>query len=215
MNNLIRNSILSISFVLISMTAYAGGDAAKGETLAASCASCHGDDGNSPSPLFPKIAGLGEKYLFKQLLDIQTGVRPVAEMAGQLDGKSKQDLMDLAAFFASKQIQLSGAKEIEVQVNSGAKVDGLELGARIYRAGNHETKVPACSGCHSPRGLGNAPAAFPRLSGQHADYIAKQLKEFRAGNRTNDSDARIMRSVAANMSDAEIEAVANFIAGLH
>lgn len=191
------------------------GDPAAGEAQATACAACHGDDGNSPAPSFPKIAGLGEKYLTKQLKDIQSGARPVVEMTGLLDGKSEQDLKDLAAFYNSKPLQLSGSKPLEVKINAGIKVDGLVLGERVYRSGNLETKVPACTGCHSPSGMGNAPAAYPRLSGQYAEYIAKQLRAFRAGERTNDGDSKIMRQVAEHMSDAEIDAVANYIAGLN
>lgn len=198
-----------------SQLSLAQGDVANGEKLSAACASCHAADGNSPLSMFPKIAGLGEKYLLKQLKDIQDGSRTIPEMAGQLDGKSEQELKDLAAFFASKTTQLSGAKELQVQVNSGIKVDALKLGEKVYRAGNQETKVPACSGCHSPRGLGNNPAGYPRLSGQYADYIEKQLKDFRAGNRTNDGESMVMRAVAEHMSDAEIKAVANYISGLN
>ncbi|MFT5084575.1 MAG: cytochrome c553, partial [Lentisphaeria bacterium] len=122
---------------------------------------------------------------------------------------------DLAAYYASQSMQITGAKEIQVQVNSGAKVDGLALGARVYRSGDLDNGVAACAGCHSPRGLGNAPASFPRLSGQYAEYIEKQLRAFRAGDRTNDGDAMIMREVTAKLSDAEIIAVSNFIAGLN
>ncbi|MBX2810134.1 MAG: cytochrome c4 [Cellvibrionaceae bacterium] len=200
--------------VLASDTVTAVGDASAGEAQAAVCAGCHGADGNSPAPSFPKIANLGEKYLFKQLQDIQSNARPVVEMTGLLDGKSEQDLRDLAAYYDGQVLQLSGASPQEVRVNAGIKVDGLVLGERIFRAGNLQTAVPACSGCHSPRGLGNGPAAYPRLGGQYADYIAKQLRAFRSGERTNDGDAQIMRQVAAQMSDAEIDAVANYISGL-
>ncbi|MGH1487710.1 MAG: c-type cytochrome [Cellvibrionaceae bacterium] len=191
------------------------GDPAAGEAQAAVCAGCHGSDGNSPAPSFPKIAGIGEKYITKQLKDIQSGKRAIVEMTGLLDGKSEQDLKDLAAFYNSKAMQLSGAKPLEVRVNAGIKVDGLELGARVFRAGNLETGVPSCSGCHSPRALGNEPAGYPRLSGQYSEYIAKQLRAFRAGERTNDGESRIMRQVAEHMSDAEIDAVANYISGLN
>ena len=211
------------------------GDPAAGEAQAAVCAGCHGADGNSPAPSFPKLAGLGEKYLTKQLKDIQagnlqmaalqsgeidekdlkSGTRPVAQMIGMLDGKSEQDLKDLAAFYNSKPMQLTGSKPLEVRVNAGIKVDGLVLGERVFRAGNLETGVPACTGCHSPRGLGNEPAGYPRLSGQYADYIAKQLREFRGGIRVNDGDSNTMRQVAELMSDAEIDAVANYISGLN
>lgn len=191
------------------------GDPSAGEKQATTCIACHGNDGNSPAPNFPKIAGLGEKYLLKQLQDIQSGIRPIVEMSGLLDNKSVQDLKDLAAFFNSNTMQLSGAKPQEVRINAGIKVDGLTLGARVFRAGNLETGVPSCTGCHSPRGLGNEPAAYPRLSGQYAEYIAKQLRAFRAGERTNDGDSKIMRQVAEYMSDAEIDAVANYISGLN
>lgn len=208
--------ILSYTPASWSTDVSTSGDPAAGEAQAAVCSGCHGADGNSPTAAFPKIAGLGEKYLTKQLLDIQTGARVIPEMAGLLDGKTEQDLKDLAAFFNSKTTQLSGAKPQEVRVNAGIKVNGLALGERVYRAGNLATGVPACSGCHSPRGLGNEPAGYPRLSGQYSEYIAKQLRAFRAGERTNDGgDAKIMRQVAQHMSDAEIDAVANFISGLN
>jgi cytochrome c553 len=153
--------------------------------------------------------------LIKQLQDIKSGSRKIVEMTGLLDNMSDQDLADMAAFFDQKPLQLSGAKELKVRVNSGIEVDGLELGQKVFRAGNPSVGMPACTGCHSPRGLGNSPAGYPRLSGQHADYIEKQLRDFRAGNRVNDGDSKIMRQVAQHMSDAEIKAVANYIAGLN
>ena len=207
--------IVVLMFFSTNNVSAAPGDPAAGEQQAAICSACHGSDGNSLVPNFPKLAGLGEKYLLKQLKDIQSGARSVAEMTGVLVGKSEQDLADLAAFFNSKPLQLSGAKPQEVRINAGIKVDGLTLGARVFRSGNLETGVPSCTGCHSPRGLGNEPAAYPRLSGQHPEYIAKQLRAFRAGERTNDGDSKVMRQVAEHMSDAEIDAVANYISGLY
>lgn len=192
-----------------------GGDISAGEAQAGACAACHAADGNSTVPSFPKLAGLGEKYLTKQLRDIQSGIRVIAEMTGLLDGKSEQDLKDLAAFYNSKTMQLSGAKALEVRINAGIKVDALVLGERIFRAGNLNTGVPSCTGCHSPRGLGNEPAGYPRLSGQYSEYIASQLRKFRAGERTNDGESSVMRQVAEQMSDAEIDAVANYISGLN
>ena len=191
------------------------GDAVAGEAKSASCAACHGADGNSPVPSFPKLAGLGEKYLFKQLRDIQSKKRDIPQMAGLLDSMNNKDLRDIAAYYNSKTMQISGAKAIEVQVNSGIKVDGLELGERVFRAGNRDSGVPACTGCHSPNGLGNEPAGYPRLSGQYAEYIEAQLRAYRSGDRTNGGDTKVMRQVAQYMSDAEIIAVANYIAGLN
>jgi cytochrome c553 len=183
------------------------GDAAAGKNKSVACGACHGADGNSPAP-FPKLAGQGEKYLFKQMQDIRDGARSVATMVGQLDGKSDQDLRDIAAYFASQQ-------------NSGGqtKPELLELGAKIYRGGVAERNVAACIACHSPTGQGNAPAGFPALAGQHAQYIADQLRAYRKGyedetGRTND-DAKIMRTTAFGLSDKEIEAVSSYVAGLH
>jgi cytochrome c553 len=215
MSNSLRTFLLVLGLTSVIPAALAAGDAAKGEKLAATCAACHGADGNSPAPSFPKIAGLGEKYITKQLVDIKTKVRVVPEMTGLLDNSSEQDLADMAAFFAGKPLQLAGAKKLEVQMNSGGKIDALVLGERLYRAGNIATKTPACTGCHSPKGLGNEPAAFPRLSGQYAQYIEKQLRDFRGGNRVNDGEAQVMRKVAENLSDSEITALANYIAGLN
>lgn len=200
-----------LGLTLASSLVFAGGDAAAGQAKTAMCAGCHGADGNSPAPTFPKLAGQGEKYLTKQLRDIKSGERPVMEMTGMLNAFSDQDLADIAAYFASKTIQMAGAKE-----------EKLDVGERVYRGGNIETGVPACTGCHSPAGNGNAPAGYPALGGQFAQYTAKQLRAFRTGAhdpenqaaRTNDGDAKIMRGVAAQMSDVEIDAVANFIAGL-
>lgn len=215
MSNSLRTFLLVLGFATLAPVAHAVGDAARGEALVATCAACHGADGNSPAPNFPKLAGLGQKYLSKQLVDIKTGVRVVPEMIGLLNDASEQDMEDMAAFYAAKPMQLSGAKNLKVRMNSGVEVDALELGEKIFRAGNLETNTPSCTGCHSPRGLGNAPAAFPRLGGQHAQYIEKQLRDFRSGARVNDGEAQIMRKAAEHLSDAEIVALANYIAGLN
>ncbi|MFT6253841.1 MAG: cytochrome c553 [Granulosicoccus sp.] len=221
-NMINRHTLFSIAAIVFSMSSTAmasddvtPGDPEVGKALSASCAACHGNDGNSPAPSFPKIAGLGENYLYKQLQDIQSGSRAIVAMTGQLNGKSDQDLRDLAAYFDSQTLQIAGAKEAKVRVNAGIEVDALTLGEQVYRAGNSEVGIPSCMGCHSPRGLGNAPAGYPRLGGQYAEYIALQLRSFRAGERTNDGDSKIMRSVAEHMSDAEIDSVANYISGLN
>ncbi|MBU6951565.1 cytochrome c [Hahella sp. HN01] len=184
--------------------AHAEGDPKAGQTKSAVCAACHGADGNSAVPNFPKLAGQGERYLIKQIHDIKSGNRAVPEMAGLTDNLSDQDIEDIAAYFASQPATVGSASEAT-----------LEKGESLYRAGNAAKGIPACSGCHSPNGSGNFPAGFPRLSGQHSDYVAKQLQSFRSGDRSNDGETRIMRDIAANMSDAEIKALANYILGLH
>lgn len=233
MNYLVKKALFSLGLIAMAQGVYASsaakvtGDAKAGQAKAAVCGACHGADGNSAAPNFPKLAGQGERYLIKQIHDIKAwdaetdaakkpmAGRAVLEMTGLLTNLSDQDIADIAAFFASQNTQLSGAKKTEVQVNSGLKVDSLELGAKVYRSGNLANGVPACSACHAPDGKGNAPAGFPRLSGQHPDYIEKQLTNFRSGNRVNDGDTSPMRSIADKMSDAEIKAVANYIAGLN
>lgn len=184
------------------------GDAAAGEPLTAMCAACHGADGNSLAPTFPKIAGLGERYLYKQLLDIRDGARPIPTMVGQLDDMTNQQLADIAAYYA--EMPISGSQ---------ADPELVALGEKVYRAGIADRKVAACIGCHSPNGKGNGPAGYPALAGQHPEYIATQLREYRKGyedptGRTNDGDTKIMRSNAFGLSDMEIEAVASYAAGL-
>ena len=214
MNSIIKKAALALGMVAFAQVGHAAGDASAGQAKAALCVACHGADGNSPAPTFPKIAGLGEKYLLKQMHDIKSGDRSVPEMTGMLDNMSDQDMEDIAAYFASQNIQISGSEAFSVMLNNGDNVDGLELGRKIYRAGNAASGVPACMGCHSPTGQGNAPAGYPRLSGQYAEYVEKQLKAFRTGTRANDGDARTMRTVARQLTDAEIKAVANYVAGL-
>lgn len=212
------NKILKLYVCLLALgfaaQATADGNPDTGEAKAAVCAACHGADGNSSAPTFPKLAGLGENYLAKQMRDIKTGSRKVVEMSGLLDSLSDQDLQDIAAFYDSKKRQMSGAREITL-AGIDNPVEVLAMGERVYRGGNINNGVPACTGCHSPAGNGNAPGGFPALGGQHSEYIEKQLLMFRNNERTNDGDKKVMQGVAANLSDKEIKAVANYIAGLH
>jgi cytochrome c553 len=210
MMKIVNSFIFALSLALAPFS-FAAGDADAGKSKSTTCAACHGADGNSPAPTFPKLAGLGEKYLFKQMQDVKAGARKIPEMTGMLDNLSDQDLADIAAYYSAQQRQLSGAKDVK-----------LDLGEKIYRAGNLETGVPACTGCHAPSGNGNAPAGYPAIGGQFSAYIAKQLRAFRTAahdpedptGRANDGDIAVMRGVAARMTDQEIDAVANFIAGL-
>lgn len=222
----VKHLLLALGALVVFPATAVAGDPDAGADKVAVCAACHGDDGNSLSPNFPKIAGMGEKYLLKQLRDIRawdietdpdrkrTTGRPLVEMTGMLRNMDDQDLKDIAAYYAQHEMRITGAVEKEVQLNSGQRVDSLALGEQIYRAGNHRTGVPACAGCHAPDGSGNAPAAFPRLSGQYPEYIEQQLRAFRGGDRVNDGEQMMMRLAAERMSDAEIEAVANYISGL-
>ncbi|MDO9475622.1 MAG: c-type cytochrome [Pseudohongiella sp.] len=197
-------SLASILIAVTSLTAQAAGDAAAGERKAAVCAACHGADGNSAIGSNPKLAGQNERYLLKQMHDVKSGARPIAMMTGLLDNLSEQDLADIAAFYASKVVTVNGANP-----------DLIETGERIYRAGVEELGIAACSACHAPTGSGVAQAGFPALGGQHAEYISTQMKAFRAGTRNNDGDPAPMRIIAERLTDAEIEALANYVSGLH
>ena len=180
------------------------GDAAAGQAKTAVCGACHNPDGNSLVPNFPKLAGQGQRYLEKQLHDIKSGKRVVLEMTGMLAPFTEQDLADIAAYYAGQKSSV-GAADPQL----------VERGRALYNGGDLGKGMPACTGCHSPDGAGLALAGFPHLSGQHAQYVAKQLTDFREGNRTNDGDAMTMRSIAAKLGNKDIEALSSYIQGLH
>ncbi|MCY1413522.1 Cytochrome c4 [compost metagenome] len=180
------------------------GDAAAGQAKTAVCGACHNPDGNSLAPNFPKLAGQGEKYLEKQLHDIKSGKRTVLEMTGMLAAFNDQDMADIAAYFASQKGSV-GAADPKL----------VERGRALFNGGDIEKGLPACTGCHSPNGAGLALAGFPHLGGQHSQYVAKQLTDFREGNRTNDGDATTMRTIASKLSNKDIEALSSYIQGLH
>jgi cytochrome c553 len=212
-----KRSFLTLICLMASLSAtqaLATGDAAAGESKVAMCSGCHGSDGNSMVSAFPKLAGLGEKYMTQQLRLIKSGERVIVEMTGMLIASSDQDLQDMAAYYDSKTRQVSGAQDITL-VGISNPEEALDYGENIYRGGNMKTGVASCTGCHSPSGNGNGPAGYPGLGGQHADYIAKQLLAYRRGERASGGNASIMQGVAANLSDKEIKAVANYISGLN
>ena len=154
--------------------------------------------------VYPKLSGLGEKYLYRQLVAIKSKERNIPEMTGILDNMSDQDLQDLAAYFDSQEM-----------VVSQADPDLVDQGSALYRGGNMATGVPSCAGCHSPQGVGNEPAGYPALGGQNAEYLVKQLKAYRDGERNSGVNASIMMDVASKLTDAEIEAVSSYISGLN
>jgi len=191
--------MLSLGLVV---TAQAG-DAASGKQLSASCAACHGSDGNSPAASFPKLAGLGEKYLLKQLKDFKSGARANPIMAGQVAVLNESQMGDVAAYYASQTRSVGYAAK-----------DKVALGEKIFRAGNKATGVPACLACHGADGQGMSAAGFPALGGQHGDYIKAQLVAFQEDKRTNDA-SKVMRDIAGRMSNKEVSAVSSYIQGLH
>lgn len=176
-----------------------------GRALSVPCTACHGTDGNTLTPEYSNLAGQGEKYLYKQLLHIQSGKREIVLMAGQLTNFDDQDLRNLAAYYASLPGRIGQSKE-----------EGLEQGESIYRGGIPDKQVAACTACHAPNGNGNMLAGFPRLSGQPVEYTIAQLKAYREQQRTTDEDFNnMMQDIAAKLTDTEIEAVANYMTGLY
>ena len=201
-NRFVLAAIFSVSAALAATTSLAAGDAAAGKTKAAACAACHSADGNSVNPVWPKLAGQHAPYLVKQLANFKAGERNNAMMAPMAAPLSEQDMADIAAYFSG-------------QTQNGGKADPalVAAGEKLFRGGNATTGVAACMGCHGPNGMGNPPANFPRLSGQHAAYTVTQLKTFRSGERANDA-GMMMRNIAARMTDDEMKAVASYIEGL-
>jgi len=191
--------ILAASLVTIG-----AGNADSGKDKVATCVACHGQDGNSMVGLWPSLAGQNANYLVRQLQHIKSGKRSIDVMVGLLDNFSKEDLEDIAAFYASKKNTIG-------QVDA----DKVELGRKLYYSGSLEKGIPACTACHSPKGNGNAPAGYPLLSGQQAEYIAKSLKNYRSGERDNDESSQMMMAIAYKLDDVEIEALSSFINGLH
>ena len=180
----------------------AAGDPEAGQQAAATCAACHGADGNSSDPQYPKIAGLGERYLEKQLIEYKDGTRENAIMAGMVAALSEEDIANLAAYFASQSTS-----------EGTAEADLVDHGQALYRGGDLDRQIAACTACHGPSGKGIPGAAFPPLAGQHSDYVAAQLMAFRSGTRVNDPQ-QMMRNIAIRLSDADIRALASYVQGL-
>ncbi|MCF8179117.1 MAG: cytochrome c4 [Sulfuritalea sp.] len=184
------------------------GDAARGQTIASTvCVACHGPDGNSPAAANPKLAGQHAEYLLKQMKNFKAaeGKQPErvnAIMNGMIAAFDEGQMRDLSVYF-SEQTQKGEAAKNEATV---------EIGRNLYRAGDQSKGLPACAACHGPAGAG-MPAQYPRIGGQFAEYIEAQMKSFREGSRANDP-SKMMRMVAIKMTDAEIKAVSDYIAGL-
>jgi len=195
---------VSVAAALFSggVEAQVAGDAAAGAGKVTICLACHGPNGNSVVPMFPKLAGQHAQYISKQLADFKSGARANDQMTPQAALINEKDIPDIAAYYSTQQ-----------QTPGTADPTLAEQGKHIYRGGNPAAGVPACTGCHGPSGLGLGAAKFPRIAGQQAQYVDSTLKGFRAGTRANDPNG-MMQGVAARMSDQEIAAVSQFVQGL-
>jgi cytochrome c553 len=203
--------VVSLAAMLVAAAAQASSPAPaapKGDPKAAEsivnavCAGCHAVDGNSVAPANPKLAGLNAEYINKQLTNFKSGERKNAVMGGMVATLTPQDMLNLAAYFSQQTPKPATSKDAALAT----------LGQKVFRGGVLGAGVPACASCHGAQGQG-IPVQFPRLAGQHADYIYSQLNQFRVGARANDG-AKMMRTIAAKMTDADMKAVAAYIQGL-
>lgn len=201
-------AVVSTATISSAAWAQAKADIAKGQQIAGQvCAACHAADGNSTIAQNPVLAGQVPEYLHKQLKSFKAPANAKADrvnalMAPMVANLSEQDMQNLAAYYAAQSAKPRNARNKDL----------VALGQQIYRAGIPEKSIPACAGCHGVTGAG-MPTQYPRLAGQHAEYTESQMKAWRSGERANDPN-RMMRTIAARMSDKEILAVADFIAGL-
>ncbi|GFO71457.1 hypothetical protein BJAS_P0968 [Bathymodiolus japonicus methanotrophic gill symbiont] len=224
---------VAVSFALLDASgiALAAGDVSSGQELSGSCASCHGGDGNSMMPLFPKLAAQNEGYLVKQLHAFKDGSRNDATMNSMVAGLSDQDIQDIAAFYAAQTVSENAAPQVNPddlddiddddalsadekaaakQVLQDQQATLLATGYDVYRNGDLDNEISACIACHGPNGEGNEPASFPALKGQHADYLKKTLADFKTGARSNNAD-NMMHMIAKKMSEEEIKAMAFYV----
>ncbi len=189
------------AFSLNAQAQTAKPDLAKGAAAYGNvCVACHAADGNSNTPANPRLAGQHPEYLIKQLQEYKSGKRQNAIMQGIAATLSDDDMRNIAHWLASQKPAPGFASDPEL----------VKLGERIYRGGLADRGIASCAGCHSPNGAG-IPSQYPRLAGQHAEYTETQLRHFRDGTRANNVQ---MTGVAAKMTDREIKAVSDYIAGL-
>ncbi len=211
--------LLTISLVFIGVNSYAAelnipnvlktGDSSNGSSLVATCAACHGNDGNSINTDWPSLAGQNQKYLYDQLVYFVNGERENALMTAvipYLKTLSSDELFDIAAFYAESSASVGQAD---------SDVDLLALGESLYRAGDLSRGIPACTACHSLYGEGNIQAGFPKISGQQKGYLISTLKEYRSQSRNAGNYALVMQAASANLKDDDIEALANYMHGLY
>jgi len=204
-----KNNIAALlSLLLVPVMAHAegliDGNAEAGKSKAITCAACHGQDGNSVNPVWPNLAGQHATYMFEQLKAFKAGGRTEPLMLGQVMMLNEDDMKNLAVYF-------SGMPAAAKSVADPATVD---LGERLYRGGDRDNATSACMACHGPTGRGNPAASVPSVRGQYAEYTAAQLRAYASGTRKTDGPTRVMRDVAATLSEDDIKAVASYMQGL-
>lgn len=198
-----RLLVILIALISFSTTLHAQGNIEAGKTKAITCTACHGTDGNSPSNLYPKIAGQHASYLEKQLQQFKTGERNDPIMLALVSMLSEQDIKDISAYYAA---QTTTAESISAEI--------VEAGQKLYMGGDKKRGIAACTACHGPRGNGLELAKFPKISGQHPAYIKQQLEKFRDKARSNDQN-EMMTDITKKLSDDDIELLSKYISALH
>jgi len=227
---------VSMSIALLNMSgiAQAAGNIDAGQAKSGSCISCHGENGNSEMPLFPKLAAQNEGYLVKQMQAFKDGTRKDSSMSAMVSGLTDQDMQDIAAFYSTQTVtenalpqlnpddlddiddndQLSEDEKTAARQALKEQQDTLmALGYDVYRNGDLDNEISACIACHGPYGEGNEPASFPALKGQHADYLIKTLTDFKTDARSNNPD-NMMHMIAKKMSEEEIKAISYYVSVL-
>jgi cytochrome c553 len=180
------------------------GDAQAGKDKAVTCGACHGGDGNSVNPVWPSLAGQHATYIFEQLQAFKNGTRSDPLMVGQVMMLNDDDMRNLAVYYAG----------LPAAAKAVADPETVDRGARIYRGGDRENQTSACIACHGPTGRGNPGASYPSLKGQYATYNAMQLRAYASGARKSDGTTRVMRDIAATLSEEDIVAVSSYVQGL-
>lgn len=199
---------ISLAFISNSTILHAQAKISAGKEKSASCAGCHGDDGNSQTGTFPKLAGQHASYLIKQLRAFKSGAREDTMMTPMATGLSEEDMQDIAAFYANEKISSSTVEAHEKSSEENLKL--ITEGGDLYRNGDLEEQVSACIACHGPFGDGNKPAAYPVLKSQHTDYLIKTLTDFKNGERSKNPD-NMMSMIAKKMSERDIKAIAAYL----
>ncbi len=180
------------------------GDAEAGKAKSITCAACHGQDGNSVNPVWPSIAGQHATYMVEQLQAFKNGSRSEPLMLGQVMTLTEEDMRNLSVYYEGMPAAARAVSDPSV----------LDLGRRIYMGGDRQSSTSACIACHGPNGRGNPAASVPSVRGQYAVYAATQLRNYASGARKSDGATRVMRDIAATLSEEEIVAVSSYMQGL-
>ena len=213
------NAPVQVAPLEIDLTKTSWGDATAGQAKASACAACHGADGNPSDPQYPRIAGQGERYTAHQMALIASGQRGgmAVAMVPFVQNLTPQDMRDIGAYFATQKAGAGLADDGLIADGTYKGMKFYEVGQQLYRGGDAARGIPACMACHGPSGAGNPGPAYPHVGGQHQDYVARRLQEYRAGTSTEKDPAlfNIMAQVTHALTDQEIQALGTYLQGLH